>query len=264
MWRQAFLLILLITSVGCGGPSQPPTATPPRVLRLLGTPSLAPFLRAAADAYRDTTGVYIIVDDAMPGEIPALIRTGGYNLAFVEQPDDTDGLWGAWVGVGAVIIAVHPDNRVETLAPHQIRSLFSGRVASWSELGGSDVAPMPIVRPDGTPAEIAFRRLVMTWGEIAPTATLAFTANGVIHAVLSERGAVAYLLSTEPAENIRIVPIEGESPSVETIAGGRYPLTYPIIALAPSEPGEPEMGILTWLQGEDGLLVMATYGIAPP
>src|SRR5262245_50611252 len=50
----------------------------------------------------------------------------------------------------ALMIVVHPDNRVENVAMEDLRRIYSGQATEWSQAGGRSGGIVPIVQPMGS------------------------------------------------------------------------------------------------------------------
>jgi hypothetical protein len=62
--------------------------------------------------------------------------------------------------------------------------------------------------------------------------------------------AVGVLPLAAVPETLRTVRIDGILPGETTVASGTYPLTVPLLATAPTEPGPPLRDFLVWIQSE--------------
>jgi phosphate transport system substrate-binding protein len=65
------------------------------------------------------------------------------------------------LGTSKIFTVVHKDNPVQKLTLEQLQGIFSGKIVSWKELGGSD-SPIIVVLSKINPAtNAAFRKLAM-------------------------------------------------------------------------------------------------------
>ena len=86
---------------------------------------------------------------------------------------------------------------------------------------------------------------------------MATTSEAVLTFVSQEPGAIGYLSLTLVDTRVRPLAINDVSPSQETVASGRYPLTSVIRFVARDEPDGPAGDFLTWLLGDEGQAVVA-------
>lgn len=137
-----------------------------------------------------------------------------------------------------VIVVVHADNPLESIAVEDLKRIYSGRIASWERLHGKS---MPI-RLGGagrkSPAGRAFRFLVMKEdilsgkvvdvdSEILPDMLeldRAASAGKLLRALPELIVFGAWDLAAEASGKFKVLKINGIEPSRENICSGRYPL----------------------------------------
>lgn len=65
------------------------------------------------------------------------------------------------IGETRIVFIVHPSNPVKSLTVAQVRDVFAGKVANWKEVGGPDLAIVPVTDIVGTGTRTAFDDTVM-------------------------------------------------------------------------------------------------------
>lgn len=146
-----------------------------------------------------------------------------------------------FIGWGAIAIIVHPSNPLNELTTGQVRDIFVGRTANWSEVGGANRAVSVLNGPQGESATVDyFERYFLEW-PISPTAAVKDSFESVIETVAGEPDFVGYVrlrnleqLKQDGAKpRIKALSIKRDekssavSPSRETVANGAYPLVRP-------------------------------------
>jgi phosphate transport system substrate-binding protein len=135
----------------------------------------------------------------------------------------------------SAVVIVHPSNRVPSLTPEQIRGLFSGRIANWSEVGGPNL-PVVVVIPspsDGVRSVVVEK--VMQGSAFAASARVMQTAPDMNKVVAQLPGAVAFMSE------------KNASPEVRAIKPAQ-PIVVPFSLITLGEPAEPIKGIVADLQ----------------
>jgi len=151
-------------------------------------------------------------------------------------------------GVDPVAIVVNPANPVGPLAADQIRSLFSGKVKLWNEVGGGSYA----VRPFLVSASEAEGSSGITGDSLG---------LAMIFALVRNRDILGYASFRELSAAIKPLVVDGASPDLESFRQGRYRVCR--IMYASYEEARPSLAqafvkYMTGPQGQE-LLVKAGY-----
>ena len=239
-----FAILLMAACTGSA-----PTATPPP--RLVTQPFYEPVLVDWAVTYRDS------LQDPLPFDLDTRTREEG--LDRVEQGDaellvtsgePPAGWFATPLGPLGLAVVVHPDNPVRDLSLDELRDLFIGLSDSWDDVGGRQLPVQPVLPLPGEPIGVAFATLALGEAKPWPGTLLAPTAAAMAELVGDEPGAIGVLPLAAVPETLRTVRIGGTLPGASTIASGAYPLTVPLLATAPSEPGSPLREFLVWIQSQ--------------
>ncbi|MGH8192656.1 MAG: LysM peptidoglycan-binding domain-containing protein [Rhodanobacteraceae bacterium] len=132
----------------------------------------------------------------------------------------------------ALVLITNPANPVNNLTLMQLHEIYYGKLTNWSKLGGLD-EPIDldgIASPlDGV--QFSFRRLLIGNGD-SPVAVPRLFIN--IDSLQSEVSldtkalAVSTMAHARLQKGIKIIPIEGVTPSLATLENGTYPLPVTI------------------------------------
>jgi phosphate transport system substrate-binding protein len=133
------------------------------------------------------------------------------------------------------VVVVHSSNTVLSLTHEQIRGLFSGTIANWSEVGGPNL-PVVVVIPspsDGVRSVVVEK--LMQGSGFAASARVMQTAPDMNKVVAQLPGAVAFMSE------------KNASPEVRAIKPAQ-PIVVPFSLITLGEPAEPIKGIVADLQ----------------
>ena len=142
-------------------------------------------------------------------------------------------------GVG---IIVHADNPLPALSDAQVRSIFTGEVQRWSELGGRD-APITVVnKAEGRATLEVFRTYFgLSSTEIQAHVVIGHNEQG-IKTVAGNPSAIGYV-SIGVAETdigrgvpIRLMPTAGVDATIGTVADGSFPIARPLNLVSNGPP----------------------------
>lgn len=144
----------------------------------------------------------------------------------------------AWDGIG---ILVHFSNSTKEITTQQVADIYSGKVKTWSEVGGPDTNILLIDRPKNQNIRDAFESQLGITGRISDNAKNITTDEKVVKTVvgtLPPRSAVAYISLSQGLSvvssgvAVRLLPVNKVEPEVPTVKDGRYPLRRPVLLLS--------------------------------
>ncbi|MBU1125680.1 MAG: substrate-binding domain-containing protein, partial [Candidatus Omnitrophica bacterium] len=183
----------------------------------------------------------VITDSSSMG-LPALIQ-GKVDLVGLARrltsQERRQHLFYQIIAYDAIVVCVHQKNPVNNLSKEQIKGIFSGKIASWSEVGGNDIPIVCIIQKEqenrGTMIE--FRRQVMD------DVVFRSDAQEILHSeeqaeILSKtEGGITVLSQVFLPPEIKRLAVDGVFPGNEATAKGFYLLSRPLILMARELPG---------------------------
>lgn len=209
---------------------------------------------------------------------------GQSDLIFVTYPSDEEFKLAMQGGVEFEIIPVVKDalvflcntaNGVESLTQQQIRGIYTGEITNWNQAGGKDEKITAFQRPENSGSQTLFLKLAMDGltptdppQELRPSAM-----EGLIDAVAdynnaeNSLGFSVFYYATDMYGNpdVRLMAIDGVTPTRESIAAGTYPyVTYYYAVIRKDTPeNHPVREIINWLLTDEGQAVAQTAGYVP-
>ena len=190
-------------------------------LRVVGTGDGLQMLRALAAAHSEETGVQIEVPDSIgSGGGIAAVSAGTEKLARVARPlKDTEAAAGlAYVPFAKIpsVFLVHPSAGVSGLTSDQIKAIYTGSIASWSEVGGKDVKVRVVRREDGDSTLQVLRASMPGWSDLVFTekSKMAVTTQDAVETVQSVEGAIAFAPHSEAVKDrMDVLAVDGKAPT---------------------------------------------------
>ncbi|MDY7080017.1 MAG: phosphate ABC transporter substrate-binding protein [Chloroflexota bacterium] len=293
LWVLTGLLVLamLATVVGCqsstpteepteaqatSAPNPEPTQAPTGLsgqLQVAGSTTVQPLAEKLAEAFMDLNPDLVIeiqgggssvgVTSAGEGTVDVGNASRGVKDSELEQFPDLQVFTIAYDGIA---IVTHPDTGLPSLSVEQVRAIFGGEVANFSEVGGPD-APITVVsREEGSGTRAAFEELVMEYkddaGEkqavpISENALLQQSNGQVRTTVASTPNSIGYLSFGFLDDSTRGVPIDGVEPSVANVKNGSYPIFRPLNMLTNGAPNELAQSFLDFILSDEGQVIVA-------
>jgi phosphate transport system substrate-binding protein len=198
-------------------------------------------LARAFEKIHPRTYIDILWDDnSKPLE---LVKTGHAHIAVTGSEDPA--LAATQIGWDGIGILVHLSNFTKEVTKQQVADIFSGKVKTWSELGGPDTRILVIDRPRNQNIREAFEAQLGIAGKISDAGKMIGGDEKVVKTVvgtLPPLSAVSYLsLSTglsvvSSGVAVRLLPVDKVEPEIPTVKDGRYSLRRPLLMLSKKEP----------------------------
>lgn len=173
----------------------------------------------------------------------ALVKAGKASLAVTGSEDpDLKATQVAWDGIAVV---VNLSNHTKEITLQQVADVFSGKVTSWSDLGGPETKVLVLERPKNANIKEAFERQTGREGRIPPGVKVVASDDKAIKTVvgtLPPLSAVTYVSLSPALEavttgvSVRLLPVDKVEPEKPTVKDGRYKLRRPVLLLAKKEP----------------------------
>lgn len=253
--RTPLIIAGAILLLAACGPSATPTPTAPPIPVVHVSPPAAPFAYSLGQVYVQAQGPLPFDLVPLGGENARREVEMGEAALLIDLPPVPEGWFATPLGRDALTFIVHEGVSRRDLPFDQLRGLFTGRTDNWDEISSTEGAVVPIVPPQGDPLRAYFEGAVMDEQLVDSGALLAPTPARAAEMVAQTPGAIGLLpLSEELPEGARRVRIEGQLPSSETVAERSYPLTYDVLAMAPSEPSGAVREWLIWVQGSQSIV----------
>ena len=144
----------------------------------------------------------------------------------------------AWDGVAFI---VHQDNVVDQLSTEQLRKIYTGKIDSWSDVGGSKQRIVVSNRSNGrSELELVCDYLNLKHGDIKPDVVDGETQQSLM-TVINNKKAIAYTSvgaaqdAIDRGEKIKLLPLGNVVASPATVQSGEFPLARPLILLTKSD-----------------------------
>lgn len=176
------------------------------------------------------------------------------------------------IGREAFVFFVNKKNPIDSLTLEQIRTIYSGKVTSWSAVGGEEDEIRAFQRPQDSGSQTALQYLM---GDVpimeAPTEDVVSGMGGIISEVAqykNYKNAIGYTFryySTEMVGNdeIKLLEIDGIAPTVENIRNGTYPITSEFYAVTANTENPNVQELLDWIVSPQGQALVEKVGYVP-
>ncbi len=137
------------------------------------------------------------------------------------KEEETADLRGTVVAIDGIGIIVHPDNPATDLTIGQIGKIYSGEITNWKEVGGSDAPIVCIGREAASGTRDGFEEVTGTKDKCKYSQELT-SAGDVVQTVSGNPNAIGYASVASVNDTVKMVSVEGVSPTTESIQDGGY------------------------------------------
>ncbi len=224
-------------------------------------------------AYQRKTGNRIHLNPTDTTKGIREVQDGSADLGSSTQyllPDEPHeaGLELVPVAWDALTIIVHKDNPVPDISLEQLRSVYSGKIRNWSELGGNDQKIDVLVHHYGnTPAASNLREMIFSDSrKLFRVGRLMKPTDSVGELLSTSPGGIAITgVSNARALDVKIVSLDGITPTIDTIKRGQYSLYRPLyLTYNPnSEKLDSIKDFISYMNSKDARELMRANGVVP-
>ncbi len=279
-----FLLAVALLAAGC---AQATVVTPePTTVTIAGSTAMRPVLAELTDRFsQQRPDVLFSIQGGGSTLGEAWVAEGKVELAGSTLPPSPaqeaiaqeQGLFRVPIGLDGLAIVAHASNPVSELALFQLRNLYSGRFLDWEEVGGEPREVLLVSREDGSGSRLFFEERVMGDERVSLTAVVMPSSGDVVDYVADHPGAIGYvsrayviglLEEGGPSEegagehgqtDVKVLALEGQLPTRESLAEQRYPLTRPLFLVTRGEPQGRVREFIDFVLSPAGQGIVAAY-----
>jgi phosphate transport system substrate-binding protein len=189
-----------------------------------------------------------------------LAATGEVDLATSSAPPppelrDKVGL--VPVGVSGTGVIVNAANPVTTLTRTQVRDIFSGAIADWSDVGGNREKIIVVIRESTSALRSNFDAYFFDGKPAYPsTAVELNSGTDIVAAVSARTGVISMVTLTEKIrsdQHVRFLSLDGVAPTKKNVQSGAYPVLRPLYLVRNAQQVTPAIAaFLDFVRGAEG------------
>ena len=152
----------------------------------------------------------------------------GLSSRALKDEEKAAGLKETVLAYDGIAIIVHPDNPVSDLSIEQIAKLYTGEIANWKDVGGSDAEVVLIGREAASGTRDGFESITGTKDKCQYRQELTSTGD-VITAVSQNPDAIGYASLAAIKDSVKPLSVDGVTPSETTVKDGSYQVQRPFV-----------------------------------
>ena len=168
------------------------------------------------------------------------------------------------VAYDGIAVIVNTANSIKGLTKKQVEQIFTGEITDWSAVGGSGGKISVYTRNTSSGTYAEFKELAMKKRDYAPDSQKLAGNEQIAQEVGKNPNGVGYIgLAYTKASGIKVVPIDGASPSKESVLAKSYPYARPTFFYTNAEPTGVVKEFIDFTVGPDGQKIVEQVGFVP-
>ena len=220
----AFAAVLLLFS-GCAGNAETVSTD--------GSTSMQKVIGALSESFMTRNkSITVTYNPTGSGSGISAVLEGRCDIGLSSRslkPEETaKGLTETVLAYDGIAVIVHPDNAVSDLSLETIADIYTGKITNWEDIGGTGGQIVLIGREAGSGTRDGFETVTGT--KDACTYRQELTSTGdVITSVSQTPGAIGYASLASVKESVKMLSINGVTPSEAAVKSGEYALQRPFV-----------------------------------
>jgi phosphate transport system substrate-binding protein len=168
------------------------------------------------------------------------------------------------VAYDGIAVIVNTANSIKGLTKKQVEQIFTGEITDWSAVGGSGGKISVYTRNTSSGTYAEFKELAMKKRDYAPDSQKLAGNEQIAQEVGKNPNGVGYVgLAYTKASGIRVVPIDGASPSKVSVLAKSYPYARPTFFYTNGEPTGVVKEFIDFTVGPEGQKIVEQVGFVP-
>jgi phosphate transport system substrate-binding protein len=167
----------------------------------------------------------------------------------------------AYDGMAVIVNAASP---ITTLTKRQVEQIFTGDIADWSAVGGSAGQISIYTRNTSSGTYSDWKDLAMKKRDYAPSSQKMAGNEQIASEVAKNPSGIGYVgLAYITATGIKVVPVDGHTPTKAEVHAKTYPYARPTFYYTNGEPTGEAAGFIEFTLSDAGQQIVEKVGFVP-
>ena len=181
-----------------------------------------------------------------------------FNTLGVEIKSAKDGL----------AVYVNETNPIQDLTLAQIKSIYTGKMTNWKDLGGPEAKIILYSRENNSGTYVYFKDNVLNGEDFSAAAQNMPGTASVVNAVAKDKYGIGYG-GAAYGKGIRFLKVKkdaaskGFEPTAENVKSGEYPITRYLYMYTRSRPTGALKEYVDWILSTEGQEIVSKVGFFP-
>jgi phosphate transport system substrate-binding protein len=274
----SLVLLSALSVLGCGGGNN--AAVPAKSITIKGSDTMVILGQRWAETYmKEHPDSRIQVTGGGSGTGIAALINGGTDICEASRPmkDKEKEMVRARhgkdvseipVALDGIAIYVPLSSPIQSLTKAQLKSIYTGVVTNWRDVGGKDQRLVAYSRENNSGTYVFFKEHVLNNEDFGrDIQTLPGTA-AIVNAVSKDTASLGYG-GIAYATGIKAIAVRSDEkseaviPSLQTVESGKYPLSRQLFFYTIGAPAGETKAFIDWVLGPEGQKICEAVGYYP-
>ena len=168
------------------------------------------------------------------------------------------------VAYDGIAVIVNTANSIKSLTKKQVEQIFTGEVTDWNAVSGSGGKISVYTRNTSSGTYAEFKELAMKKRDYARDSQKLAGNEQIAQEVGKNPSGIGYVgLAYSKAIGVKVVPIDGATPSKESVLGKNYPYARPTFYYTNGDPTGAVKAFIDFTVGPEGQKIVEQVGFVP-
>jgi phosphate transport system substrate-binding protein len=229
--------------------------------------------KAAEDFMKQTPGVTISVSGGGSGEGIKAIIDGSCDIATSSRElkeaelslakEKNITITTIAIAKDCVVPVVHPSNPLKEISMAQLKDVYTGKIANWKDLGGSDKPIVVISRDTSSGTYEVWNEKVLNKEKVTPEAQLAASNGAIAQSVSKNKYAIGYIGIGYLNKDLKSIVLEGVAATMENALAGKFPVSRDLYFMTRGTPEGEIKQFIDYVLGDAGQRMVREEGFIP-
>ncbi len=275
-------VLFALTLAGCGRRDAGSTSS----LQIKGSDTMVNLTQAWAEAYMKVhpeisiavtgggsgTGISSLLSNTCDiAQVSREMKSDEINLARQKGIDPKKII----VALDGIAVVVHPSNPVSGVTIDQLSDIYTGKITSWSQLGGRNGRIVLLSREVNSGTHVYFKEHVLRHGltgakdEFTPEALLLPSSQAIADEVTQNTNAIGYYGMGYISTGVKVLSIAADAdspfiaPTIESVQSNAYPVARPLIMYTKGEPVDLPKAFVDYVLSREGQEIVRRLDFVP-
>ncbi len=239
-------------------------------LVIQGSTTVLPIAQAAAEAYMEINkNADITVRGGGSGTGIAALIDGATDIANSSRPMKTKEMKqarekgvdpvGTVIALDGIAIIVHKNNPINEISIDDLKKIYTGKMTNWGSLGGK--GNIVVVSRDAASGTFeVFNEKVLTGAKLTESALMLASNLEVARTIEQTPGAIGYIGLGYITDKVKVLKVNGVTPSEQTVKNGSYSLARPLYMYTNGAPKGLAKSFIDFILSNEGQNIIRDNG----
>jgi len=242
-------------------------------LTLQGSTTVLPIAQASAEAYMEKhPDADIMVRGGGSGTGIAALIDNATDIANSSRPMKTKEMKqarekgvnpvGTVIALDGIAVIVHKSNPINDITIDDLKKIYTGKMTNWSNLGGK--GNIVVISRDAASGTFeVFNEKVLTGAKLTESALMQASNLEIARTVEQTPGGIGYVGLGYISDKVKVLKVNGVTPSEQTVRNGSYPLARPLYMYTNGAPKGLAKSFIDFILSNEGEKIVRDNGFVP-